>query len=298
MKVGFLGTGVMGSAMAGRLLDAGMDLVVWNRTAAKVHDLAARGAVVGGTPAEVIATCPTTLLMLADDRVTDEVLGRSTSAFPALVAGRCLVNTGTVPPAYSAGLAADVTRHGGTYVEAPVSGSRRPAEDGTLVVMLAGDDDALSALEPLLAPLSTRQVRCGVVPQALLTKLAVNIHLITLVTGLAEAFHFAGRHGLDLATVAAVMAAGPMTSQVSRMKADKLLAGDLSPQASVRDVLYNCRVIAHQAREAAVSAPLLDTCEQLFAQAERLGSGAEDMIGVIRALGSYRTDTPLPAGQG
>jgi 3-hydroxyisobutyrate dehydrogenase len=149
LSVGFIGLGVMGAAMAKNLLDAGTDLVVWNRTSRKAHDLAAR---VARTPAQVLASCHTTFLMLENDRVLDEVLGRDKTSFPALVVGRCLVNTGTVPPAYSSALAIDVTRHGGTYVEAPVSGSRRPAEDVTLVVMLAGDDAVLASLATARAP--------------------------------------------------------------------------------------------------------------------------------------------------
>jgi 3-hydroxyisobutyrate dehydrogenase len=132
-------------------------------------------------------------------------------------------------------------------------------------------------------------VECGPVPRALLMKLSVNVFLITMVTGLAEAFHFAERHGVDLERLTAVLDAGPMASSVSRVKAAKLLAGDLAVQASIRDVLFNNRLIAQAARAAAVASPLLDSCHALYEEAFTLGHGDEDMVAVLRAL-QARTD--------
>ncbi|HYY12226.1 MAG TPA: NAD(P)-dependent oxidoreductase, partial [Kineosporiaceae bacterium] len=242
------------------------------------------GATVADSVESLVEACPVVVLMLADDRAVDEVLHRGEPEFAGLVAGRTLVTMSTLPPAYSQQLAADVARHGGHYVEAPVSGSRGPAEDGTLVAMVAGDDDTVEAVTPILALMCSTVVPCGAVPRALTTKLAVNIHLITLVTGLAEAFHFAREQGLDLGVLADVLARGPMSSAVSRTKADKLVLDDMRPQAQVKDVSYNCRVIAAAARDAGIAAPLIDACEQLFAQTQRLGHDTEDMIGVIHAL--------------
>jgi 3-hydroxyisobutyrate dehydrogenase len=95
-------------------------------------------------------------------------------------------------------LEADIRAVGGHYVEAPVSGSRKPAEAGQLVAMLAGDADAIADARPLLTPMCRETMICGPVPNALLMKLSVNLFLISLVTGLAEAVHFADRHGLNL----------------------------------------------------------------------------------------------------
>lgn len=282
--VGFVGLGVMGEPMARNLIKGGADLVVWNRSPGKARVLGDLGATVADSVESLVEACPVVVLMLADDRAVDEVLHRGEPEFAGLVAGRTLVTMSTLPPAYSQQLAADVARHGGHYVEAPVSGSRGPAEDGTLVAMVAGDDDTVEAVTPILALMCSTVVPCGAVPRALTTKLAVNIHLITLVTGLAEAFHFAREQGLDLGVLADVLARGPMSSAVSRTKADKLVLDDMRPQAQVKDVSYNCRVIAAAARDAGIAAPLIDACEQLFAQTQRLGHDTEDMIGVIHAL--------------
>ncbi|MEV7014790.1 NAD(P)-dependent oxidoreductase [Streptomyces sp. NPDC093991] len=297
MQVGFIGLGVMGRPMALNLARAGTPLVVWNRTPGRCAPLREAGAEVAESPAEVFARAETVLLMLADEAAVDAVLGRGTPGFAARVAGRTVVHMGTTSAEYSAALEKDVRVAGGAYAEVPVSGSRVPAEQGRLVAMLAGDDSALASVRPLLAPMCRESFVCGPVPNALLMKLAVNLFLITQVTGLTEAFHFADRHGLDRARFLDVLDAGPMASSVSRMKAPKLLARDFAVQAAAADVLKNNRLIAEAARTAGVASPLLDVCHALFEETVAGGHGGEDMVAVLRAL-EARTDGSRAPGDG
>ncbi|WP_165985324.1 NAD(P)-dependent oxidoreductase [Streptomyces sp. YIM 98790] len=282
--VGFLGLGVMGQPMALNLARSGLPLVVWNRTPARCGPLRTAGAAVAGSPAEVMDRAGTVFLMLADEAAVDTVLGRGTPAFASLVRGHTLVHMGTTSPDYSRDLQADILAAGGAYVEAPVSGSRVPAENGRLVAMVAGDEPAVAAVRPLLDPLCGQTFPCGPVPGALLMKLAVNIFLITTVTGLAEAYHFAEGHGLDAEQFLAVLDAGPMASAVSRMKAPKLLKRDFSVQAAIPDVLKNNQLIARAARSAGVASPLLDVCHALYAETLALGHTDADMAAVLHAL--------------
>ncbi len=284
MATGFIGLGIMGQPMALNLARAGEELVVWNRSPARCEPLRAAGARVAADPAEVFAGASTVILMLIDEAATDAVLARGTPDFARLVAGRTVVQMGTVSPGYSRDLEADVRAAGGRYVEAPVSGSKVPAEKGMLVGMLAGDPEAVAEVSALLAPICHVRIECGAVPGGLLTKLAVNIYLITMVTGLMESVHFAKRQGLDIATVAAVLDAGPMASPISRLKLAKLAAGDYSAQAAIADVLKNSRLVAESAREAGIAAPLLEESYALYAEALDLGEGASDMIAVLRAI--------------
>lgn len=282
--VGFIGLGVMGRPMALNLVRAGTPLVVWNRTAAGTEPLREAGAAVAATPDEVFRRAGTVLLMLADDTAIDAVLARSTGEFAARVAGRTVVHMGTTSPGYSRALEADVKAAGGRYVEAPVSGSREPARAGRLVGMLAGDEVAVADVEPLLAPVCHQTFGCGAVPDALLMKLSVNLFLITQVTGLAEAFHFADRHGIDQRRLADILAAGPMASTVSRGKAAGLVSRDFTVQAAILDVLKNNRLIAAEARASGVASPLLDACLALCRETAELGLGGADMAAVVHAL--------------
>ncbi|MFJ5260790.1 NAD(P)-dependent oxidoreductase [Streptomyces sp. NPDC088387] len=293
MSLGFLGLGVMGQPMALNLARAGTPLVVWNRTPERCEPLREAGAEVAASPDEVFERAGTVILMLAHDAAIDAVLGRGTPDFAARVAGHTVVHMGTTAPEYSAGLRDDVRAAGGRYVEAPVSGSRVPAEQGQLVAMVAGDTDAVAEVRPLLAPMCRETFACGPVPGALLMKLSVNLFLITQVTGLVETFHFAERHGLDQALLRDVLDAGPMASAVSRMKAPKLLARDFTVQAGAADVLKNNELIARAARRAGLASPLLDVCHALFGETVAQGHGHEDMVAVVRAL-EARTDGSAP----
>ncbi|MFI6808771.1 NAD(P)-dependent oxidoreductase [Streptomyces luteogriseus] len=295
MDVGFIGLGVMGQPMALNLARAGTPLVVWNRTPERCEPLRAAGAEVAASAVEVFHRATTVFLMLADESAVDAVLGRGTPDFAPRVAGRTVVHMGTTSAEYSCGLQEDIRATGGRYVEAPVSGSRVPAERGELVGMLAGDDDAMATVRPLLAPLCRETFGCGAVPGALLLKFSVNLFLIAVVTGLAEAFHFAERHGLDQRLFRDVLDAGPMASAVSRVKTPKLLERDFSVQAAAADVLKNNRLIAEAARKADLASPLLDVCHALYDETVRRGHGGEDMVAVLHALEARTAGTPVSA---
>jgi 3-hydroxyisobutyrate dehydrogenase len=272
--------------MALNLVKSGIPLVVWNRTPAKAEVLGRAGADLAQDAAEVLARTETVILMLADSNAIDAVLGRGSRAFSAGVSGRTVIHMGTTSPTYSRGLEQDIRIAGGRYLEAPVSGSRKPAEAGQLVGLLAGDPGTIAAARPLLAPMCRETMVCGPVPSALLMKLSVNLFLISLVTGLAEAVHFAGRSGLDLHQLLAVLNAGPMASDVSRVKAPKLVGRDFSVQAAISNVLENNRLIAEVAREAGIASPVLDVCHALYGEALALGLGGSDMVAVLQAIES------------
>ncbi|SLN47071.1 NAD(P)-dependent oxidoreductase [Oceanibacterium hippocampi] len=295
MKTGFIGLGVMGQPMALNLARAGQPLVVWNRSPQKCEPLREAGAEVAGSPAEVFRQARVVILMMVDSDATDAVLARGTPAFADNVAGHVIVSMGTNSADYSRGLDGDIRAAGGCYVEAPVSGSRIPAEEGELVAMLAGDPEATAEVLPLLAPMCRQTVACGAVPSALLMKLSVNLFLITMVTGLAESFHFAECHGLDLERFVKVLNAGPMSSAVSRIKLQKLLEGDYAAQALIADVWKNSRLVADAARSACVAAPLLEASDALYAETAGLGYGHEDMAAVVKAIASRTSLRRNPA---
>ncbi|KQR81658.1 2-hydroxy-3-oxopropionate reductase [Burkholderia sp. Leaf177] len=289
-KIGFIGIGAMGQPMALNMARSGMSLVVWNRTPGKTSALVAAGAHAVDDPGDVFEHALTVVLMLANDKAIDAVLQRGTSAFATLVRGRTIVQMGTVAPEYSTVLERDIKAAQGRYVEAPVSGSKKPAEDGQLVAMLAGDQEAIDAARPLLEPVCRQSIECGPVPNALLMKLSVNLFLITMVTGLVEAFHFAERHALDLEKFARILDAGPMASSVSRVKISKLVGNDFTLQAGITDVLMNNKLVADEARRSRLASPLLDVCHALYGETQALGFGYADMIAVIRAI-EARSDT-------
>ena len=290
MEIGFIGLGAMGEPMALNLVKAGHCLVVWNRNAQRSRILAEAGAVVATGPGEVFARCGIILTMLTDGKALDQVLGRGTADFGPQVKGRLLVNLATNSAAYAKGLEAALLAEGGRYVEAPVSGSRVPAESGQLVAMVAGAPGEVEQVMPLLGPLCRQVVPCGLVPGGTLMKFATLIVNIATITAIAEALQFAGRQGLDLERFNEVLLQGPLASDVARVKAPKLAHRDFTPQAALRNAAESNRLVVEAAREAGIPTPLVDACLDMYRRALAQGLGDEDMVAVAKTYeGMERT---------
>lgn len=284
MLVGFIGVGLMGEPMAANVVQAGFGVRVWNRTLPALTRLEAAGATRAQSPWEVLRCCDATIVMLSTEGVIADVLRPDGEEFRAAIAGHGLVHMATTSAEFSARLGKSVRGAGGWYVEAPVSGSRAPAEAGQLVAMTAGDSARLDELEPVLAAMCRRVLRCGEPPAGTRTKFAVNIYLIALVTALAEAYHFAQAQHIDLSAFIEAVNHGQMACPIAAVKLDKLRRDDLRPQAAIPDVYKNNRLIAEAARHAQVSTPLLDTCHDLYREAVDNGFADLDMVGVVRAI--------------
>jgi 3-hydroxyisobutyrate dehydrogenase len=276
-KLGFIGLGTMGQPMALNLTRAGHPLTVWNRSPQKGVPLSDAGATIVDDVADVFRRSDVVFLMLIDSAAVDHVLRRGTPSFAAQLSCRTVVNMSSVEPHYSSGLEKDIKDAGGRFVEAPVSGSRVPAETGQLVAMVAGDLSVVSDVSPLLRPMCHAIVFCGSAGSGLRMKLAVNIFMLVLATGLAEAVHFADRQKLDRQLLQRILNAGPMSSAFSRIKLAKLVADDFSAQALARDGCNSTRLITDAARDAHIAASLMDVCRELYEETVALGHGSSDM---------------------
>lgn len=283
-EIGFIGLGVMGQPMALNLVRAGVPLVVWNRSVGRTEPLRAAGARVAESVDGVFRQVKTVIVMLVNSEAIDAVLERGTSAFAGRIAGRTIICMSSVAPDYSRGLATDIEAVGGQYVEAPVSGSRIPAEAGQLVSLLGGETDLVAMIRPLLAPMCRETVPCGQVGDALLMKLSINLYLNTMLVGLSEAMHFAASHDLDLSTFRAAIDSGPMACDVTRVKIPKLVERDFSVQAATADALTSCQLISDAARAADIASPLLDLSLMLYEESVDLGNGRLDMMTVIQSI--------------
>lgn len=287
-RVGFIGLGLMGTPMAGRLLAAGIPLTVWTRSAAALDPIVNAGAAPAESPEAVFAASDTVVVMLRDADAVDAVLRDAHGVIQPFVAGRTIVNTGTIAPHLSRRLADDTAAAGGTYVEAPVSGSRVPAVNGQLVGMLAGPPEAVHRVRPLLEHLCARVEACGDIPAALTMKLSVNVFLVSLLAGLAESFHFATAHGVDTAAWREILDSGQMSSPLSQVKTEMLVRGDTAPQASIADVHANADLIRKTAAAAGIASPVIDACAELFAAGMAGGDSPLDAVGIVRTLAGMR----------
>ena len=283
--LGFAGLGLMGRPMAANLRRAGADIAVYNRSPTPREELRALGARAVDDPGELFALCDTVILMLADDPAVDFVLDRGGPGFGRRVAGHLVINMGTHAPAWSRRLEADICAAGGAFVEAPVSGSRLPAESGDLVAMLAGEARSVERALPLIEPMCRQSVVVGATPSATAMKLAVNLYLIASVAALAEAVDLARRLGLDLDLFNRIVGSGPMASPVATAKLDMMVSGLFPAQAAIRDVCKNAALVAAAAADSGAGAALLGESRRRFDAVLAAGKGELDMAAVVTAFG-------------
>jgi 3-hydroxyisobutyrate dehydrogenase len=284
MKVGFAGLGLMGFPMAANLLRAGFEVAAYNRSAGPRDALKLLGARTFERADDLFEAADCVILMLADDGATDAVLGRGSPEFRRRVEGRLIVNMGTHAPAWSQALQEDLIAAGARFVEAPVSGSRGPAEAGKLVAMVAGDEGGIEQLEPLFAHLCRQTVRTGAVPSAMACKMSVNLYLIASVAALAEAARMAGDLGVEPSAFAQVMVEGPLGSEVVRAKLAKMMSGDFAAQATIGDVCKNADLVLATAAGIGLDASLLASARERFEAVLRRGGAGLDMAAVITAF--------------
>lgn len=195
--IGFMGMGGMGVPMAINLRRAGYPVTVYNRTAERCKPLLDEGARLASAPGGLAETADVVILMLTGPEAIEAVLGGAQGAVGALGPTKTLINMSTVSPAYAAGLAEQIRATGARFLDAPVSGSIEPAENGTLVILAGGEPETVDAMEPLLSCMGRTIVRCGPVPGGSMMKMSVNLLLGVVCEGLAEALQFGEMGGLS-----------------------------------------------------------------------------------------------------
>ncbi len=257
-----LGLGIMGTRIAGRLLDAGSSLTVWNRDPAKARDLGARGATVAGDPAGAVRGCAVVVMMLADGPAVEEVLWGGGVA-EALAPGTVVVDMASIPAPSARSHAERLAARGVAYLDAPVSGGARGAEDGTLTIMAGGDRAAFEAVLPVLAPLG-RATLIGPSGAGQVAKTANQLIVGVTIGAVAEALLLAEAAGADPAAVREALLGGFADSRILREHGERMLAGEFSPGARVATQLKDLRTVAALADEAGVELPLAELVTELF----------------------------------
>ncbi|SNS67930.1 NAD(P)-dependent oxidoreductase [Actinomadura mexicana] len=282
-QVAVLGTGIMGAAMARNLLRNGHGVAAWNRTSARAEPLAADGAAVAASPAEAVRDADVVITMLND---AETALAVMDDAAPALRAGQVWAQMGTVGVADVPALARFAADHGLTFVDSPVQGTKQPAEQGRLLVLAAGPQDARKALEPVFGAVGGRTVwldEDGASGAGTRLKLAAVSYAISLTSVVAESVALAKGFGLDPALLGEVLTGGPLDSPYLQNKMKAMLDGDFEPSFAVRNAEKNTRLIHESAEAAGVRVDVNDAAGERFRRAIEQGHGDDDMAATYRA---------------
>ncbi len=273
--VAVLGTGIMGAAMARNLCRAGLRVSVWNRTRAKAEPLADDGARVADTPAEAVSGAGVVLTMLHDAVAAEETVR---AAAPGLAAGAVWLQCSTAG-VDGLGPLTDLARtHGLTFVDAPVLGTRQPAEAGELLVLAAGPSAARATLAPVLDAVGARTMWLGEEPGAATRlKLVCNSWVLAVTHGAAEALALARGLGVDPGDFLGAIAGGSLDLGYLRAKAAAILADDYRPSFAVTTAEKDARLIVAAGEAVGIRLDVAAAGAERFRRAAEQGHGASDM---------------------
>jgi 3-hydroxyisobutyrate dehydrogenase-like beta-hydroxyacid dehydrogenase len=293
MKLGFLGLGNMGQAMAGTLLRAGHSVAVWNRTEGKTEQLKSlEGARVATSPADAARNADVVLSILADDRaVLSVALGEGREAEPepligGLGQGAIHMSMSTISPALSKALAEAHGARAQRYVAAPVLGRPEAAEHGQLVLLVAGPDEAIEACAPLLLALGRRTHRLGFHPErANVVKLACNFVLAAQFEVFGEAYALAEAHGIAAPTMLEILKDSMLRPEPLASYGERIAESQFEPAGFRLSLgLKDVRLALEAAEAASVPLPFASLLHERFVVAMACGLEEKDWSAVGRIL--------------
>jgi 3-hydroxyisobutyrate dehydrogenase-like beta-hydroxyacid dehydrogenase len=284
MKIGFLGLGKMGTAMALRLVAAGHELSVWNRSEGRTKPLIREGAIAAATPAEAELGADAVITMLFDDAAHEEVLFGANGLLDALSPGALHISCSTISVALSERLTEEHAKRGIDFVAAPVFGRPNVAEEGKLWIVVGGAESAMARARPVLEPLSRGISVVGKEPrQAHAVKLAGNFLISAMIHSLSESFVFAEGQGIEPETFAETVNSALFQSPFYAAYAKLMLHPPEQPGGTIELGAKDLSLFRAAAASGKTQSSLADSMAKIFAEAEVIGMGKEDW-----AAGQYK----------
>ena len=284
MRIAFLGIGTMGAPMALNLAKKGHALTVWNRTHARAQAFAAAapsGVSVAATPREAAREAELVVTMLADPAAVERAALGPDGYLASLRAGAIAVDMSTVDPALARKLDGEARARGAHFLDAPVSGTRKPAEDGTLLIMAGGDEDVFARARPALEAMG-RPRRMGPVGQGMAMKLVLNGLGAHMMTGFAAVLTLGRTQGLATDDMLAVIGGGAFSSPLYAGKGPRIKQRDFRPDFTVALMRKDQDLVLRTAASVGFAMPTLAAIRDVLDQAIAAGYGELDLSGVVR----------------
>ena len=279
-RIAVLGTGIMGGPMARNLLRGGHEVTVWNRTEKKARALEEDGAHVALSPRAAVAGAEIVLTMLADAHAVDATMLQG-HGLPAMADGTLWIQTSTVGVAATERLVEQAGERGIAFVDAPVLGTKKPAEDGQLFMLASGPEEARARCEPVFDAVSRGHVWLGEAGLGTRLKLVVNSWIVCTMENLSETFVLAQTLGVDPRSFLEAISGGGMDMPYAHLKGEAILNQDFPPSFPLAHARKDVALILDAAGD--VDLPLVRATLQQFDRAFELGHGDEDMGAVYYA---------------
>jgi 3-hydroxyisobutyrate dehydrogenase len=282
LRIAVLGTGTMGTGMVRTLLRNSHDVTVWNRHEERAKPLAADGARVESSSAAAVVNADVVLTMLFDEPAVTAI---ATEFLASMTDGAIWMQCSTVGPAGIRRLEQLAKAHGVGMVDAPVVGTKKPAEDGMLVVLVSGDSDRIDRLDPVLDAIASKIVRVGVeIGAASGLKLACNAWVASLTVATAQSLAMCEAFGLDPKLFLSTIGGGPSDTPYAQLKGDLMIDADYTASFAVDGVLKDLALMIDAVDHTDVSVRLLLPLYEAFAAASSSGHDKDDIAAVITSF--------------
>jgi 3-hydroxyisobutyrate dehydrogenase len=281
MKIGWIGLGNMGSPMSQRLIDAGYAVTVYNRNKLKEDVLKSKGANIAASPQLLTELADVIIIMVTDDQAIREIFTADNGILAAKTKGKIILNMSTVSPGISKEMASLCSQNGNDYLDAPVSGSVKQAEDGQLVIMVGGNETILEKVKPIFERLGKLTMLVGGTGAGNKAKLAINILLAFHAQGLAEAVVFARQNEIKTEDLITLINNSALGNPFTKIKGEAIIQNNFKAAFSLKNIAKDLRL----AKKEGLATPMGEAAFKTFQQAEPVW-GEEDIISIIKNLGT------------
>lgn len=283
-QIGYLGMGIMGSAMAGRLVDAGFPVTVWNRSKDKCEALRAKGAKVLDTPKAVVESCDITFACTSDPASARAVVFGEDGVLQGITAGKKFVDMSTVDEDTAKDINVAITAKGGIFLEAPVSGSKGPALQGQLIILAAGAKSLCDEAEQCFCVMGKRTFFLGEVGAGARMKLVVNMMMGINICALSEGLAVGTKGGLSGTDILEVLKEGALNCPMYQLKGPKMLEGDFAPAFPLKHQQKDVRLALGLGDHLSQSMPVAAAANESLKAARSSGYGDDDMSKVYESI--------------
>jgi len=284
MKVGFIGLGIMGSRMAGNLLKKGHELVLFNRTREKAEELIALGASFFETPAKVAGKVPVVITMLPEPSAVSEVALGKNGFLDHLAKGSLWIDSSTVNPSFSRSMADECTKRGVRFMDAPVAGSKIPAEQAQLIFFVGGNKEDVEYASPLLKAMGREVFHIGGSGMGTAMKMVNNLLLGGAMAAFSEAMVLGEALGIPSETLFDALFKSPVTAPFLALKRPLIESGTFETQFPLKWMHKDLQLASVTAYECGVALPDMHAVKESFALAVRSGLGDKDFSALYQYL--------------
>jgi 2-hydroxy-3-oxopropionate reductase len=280
-KIGFIGLGIMGGSMAQNLMEAGHELVLYNRTREKAEVLASGRAMVAESPGEVAGACDVVITMLPDSPEVREVVAGENGVLEGIREGSLLIDMSTISPVATRELAAEVKKHGASMIDAPVSGGDVGARQGTLSIMVGGSEDDFERARPLFEVMGQTITHVGETGAGQTAKAANQIVVALTIEAISEALVLGSKAGVAPEKILEALSGGLAGSKVMEVKREKFLSHDFEPGFRVELHRKDLGIALTAGREYGVPLPVTAIVDQMLEALVAKGSGGKDHSAIL-----------------